>query len=331
MGKQPHTKPRIENDDYTRSTEWIKYNDRPNRDRYGLSLFHWTEERHHGQEAHTPLGFIHRTTDDEAIIMLTKTSHSQTLRSDTPATLRSRSVGGPPATARVCGLMTSVGYVTATFRVVETRIDSKWPDGEQALRPAHAVYQVLHASFDLDPGRALSDEQAEGLRCLAARYRNITNANPPKGGGPPKPSGNGTPTDRSVRSAVESFRKQGGKTSERNWENWASRYDWRNRAAEHDSDLASRRRERMAQELDRAQDDASVLIRAALRTLIELELKVLGYEDRVAVTGKDGGPVKTEHIFQPPKELWDEILLERAKFEALRDGDTDEETSSDSL
>ena len=74
----------------------------------------------------------------------------------------------------------------------------------------------------------------------------------------------------------------------------------------------------MAKELDRAQDDAAVLIRAilakvaeriqgmdaeelaagqipaALRTLIELELKVLGYEDRVALTGKDGqdGPGK---------------------------------------
>ena len=144
------------------------------------------------------------------------------------------------------------------------------------------------------------------------------------------------------------------------------RNGWVNRAAEHDSDLASRRRERMAQELDRAKDDASVLIKAALdkvkeriegmdaeelaagqipsalRTLIELELKVLGYEDRVALTGKDGGPVKTEitgqdggpvktdHIFQPPKELWDEILLERAKFEALRDGDTDEDTADGS-
>ena len=32
------------------------------------------------------------------------------------------------------------------------------------------------------------------------------------------------PLDRSVRAAVESFRKQGGKTSERNWETWASRY-----------------------------------------------------------------------------------------------------------
>ena len=140
----------------------------------------------------------------------------------------------------------------------------------------------------------------------------------------------------------------------RQWKGWSMRNDWVNRAAEHDSDLAPRRRERMAQELDRAKDDASVLIRAALakvaeriqgmdaeelaagqipaalRTLIELELKVLGYEDRVALTGKDGGPVKTDHIFQPPKELWDEILLERAKFEALRDGDTDEDTADDS-
>ena len=145
------------------------------------------------------------------------------------------------------------------------------------------------------------------------------------------------------------------------------RNDWVNRAAEHDSDLASRRRERMAQELEWAQDDALILIRAALgkvaerikgmdaeelaagqipaalRTLIELELKVLGYEDRVALTGKDGGPVKTEitgkdggpvktdHIFQPPKEVWDKMLRKRAEFERLRDGDTDEDTASDSL
>ena len=175
------------------------------------------------------------------------------------------------------------------------------------------------------------------------------------------------PLDRSVRSAVELFRKQGGKTTERNWETWASRYNWRNRAAEHDSDLASRRRERMAKKLEQAQDEAFVLIRAtldkvkeriegmdpeelsagqipaALRTLIELEFKALGYEDRVALTGKDGGPVKTEitgkdggpvktqHVFQPTPELWDEVLRERAEYERLRDGDTDEETSSDSL
>ena len=167
------------------------------------------------------------------------------------------------------------------------------------------------------------------------------------------------PLDRSVRAAVESFRKQGGKTSERNWETWASRYNWRERGLASDSNLASRRRERMEKELDRAKDDASVLIRAilakvaeriqgmdaedlaagqipaALRTLIELELKVLGYEDRVALTGKDGGPVKveakTEHVFQPTQEAWDDVLRKRAEYERLRDGDTDEDTASDSL
>ena len=167
--------------------------------------------------------------------------------------------------------------------------------------------------------------------------------------------------DRSVSAAWG--RKTGGKQ----WERWCTAHDWVNRAAEHDSDLASRRREHTAKELERSQDDALILIRAtlgkvaeriegmdaeelaagqipaALRTLIELEFKVLGYEDRVALTGKDGGPVKTEltgkdsgpvktqHIFQPTQEVWDDVLRERAKFERLRDGDTDEDTVSDSL
>ena len=172
--------------------------------------------------------------------------------------------------------------------------------------------------------------------------------------------------DRSVLAAREGHQKD-TKGTLRQWKGWSMRDDWVNRAAEHDSDLASRRRERMAKEVERAQDDAFVLIRAtldkvkeriegmdpeelaagqipaALRTLIELELKVLGYEDRVVLTGKDGGPVKTEitgkdggpvktqHIFQPTQEAWDEVLRIRAEFERLRDGDTDEDTAADSL
>ena len=85
-----------------------------------------------------------------------------------------------------------------------------------------------------------------------------------------------------------------------------------------------------------AEELAAGQIPAALRTLIELELKVLGYEDRVALTGKGGGPVKTDHTagrshIQPSKEVWDDILRKRAEFERLRDGDTDEDTASDSL
>ena len=165
--------------------------------------------------------------------------------------------------------------------------------------------------------------------------------------------------DRTIVAAVVEHRYIGGKASVRNWETWASRYNWRNRAAEHDSDLASRRRERMAKELERAQDNAVVLTRAfnfkiaerikgmdpedltagqipaALKTLFELEFKALGYEDRVALTGKDGGPVtmeaKTEHVFQPTQEAWDEVVRIRTEYERLLDGGTGEETASDSL
>ena len=172
--------------------------------------------------------------------------------------------------------------------------------------------------------------------------------------------------DRSVSAARERHQRD-TKGTLRQWKGWSMRNGWVNRAAEHDSDLASRRREHMAKKLEQAQDEAFVLIRAALdkvkeriegmdpeelsagqipaalRTLIELEFKALGYEDRVAltgkdggqvkteITGKDGGPVKTQHVFQPTQEAWDEVLRERAEYERLRDGDTDEETASDSL
>ena len=164
--------------------------------------------------------------------------------------------------------------------------------------------------------------------------------------------------DRSVPAARERHQRD-TKGTLRQWKGWSMRNGWVNRAAEHDSDLASRRREHTAKEMERAQDDAVVLIRAALakvaeriqgmdaeelaagqipaalRTLIELEFKVLGYEDRVALTGKGGGSVKveakTQHVFQPSKEVWDDILRVRAEVEKLRDGDTDEDTVSDSL
>ena len=59
------------------------------------------------------------------------------------------------------------------------------------------------------------------------------------------------------------------------------------------------------------------------------------YGKRTELTGKDGGPVKveakTEHVFQPTPELWDEVVRKRAEFERLRDGDRDEYTSPDSL
>ena len=142
-----------------------------------------------------PLGFIDRTTNDGAIIMLTRPSDSHDLRTETPVTLRSRSTGQTPATARVRGIITSVGYVTATFQVVEINTTPDWPDGEQVLRKGIPVYQALADSFQPDPARTLSKEQADSLSRLAARYREIARPQRPKAVTPHQPPRNGTTPD----------------------------------------------------------------------------------------------------------------------------------------
>ena len=61
--------------------------------------------------------------------------------------------------------------------------------------------------------------------------------------------------DRSVLAARERHQRD-TKGTLRQWKGWSMRNGWVSRAAEHDSDLPSRRRERMAKEMERAQDDA---------------------------------------------------------------------------
>ena len=142
-----------------------------------------------------PLGFIDRTTDDEAIIMLTKPSGSHDLRLGTSVTLQSRSKGLTTATARVRGIITAVGYATATFKVMETQRKPDWPESENVLRNGIPVYQALPDSFTPDPARTLSREQAESLDRLAARYREITHPRPPTTVIPRQPPRNGRHPD----------------------------------------------------------------------------------------------------------------------------------------
>ena len=121
-----------------------------------------------------PLGFIDRTTDDGAIIMLTNPSESHNILPETPVTVRGRNTGTTRATARVRGAITSVGYVTATFKAVEASRTPDWPPDQPVLQRGLPVYQALPDSFKPDPTRTLTDEQAADLDRLAARYREIT-------------------------------------------------------------------------------------------------------------------------------------------------------------
>ena len=127
-----------------------------------------------------PLGFIDRTTDDGAIIMLTRPSDSHNIQPETPVTLRTRNAGATPAMARVRGVITTVGYVTATFKTVETNKTPTWPQDQPVLRRGLPVYQALPDSFKPDPARTLTPEQAASLDRLASRYREITKPQRPR-------------------------------------------------------------------------------------------------------------------------------------------------------
>ena len=120
-----------------------------------------------------------------------------------------------------------------------------------------------------------------------------------------------------------------GKRAARRWYSWSSQYEWTARAGVHDAELSSRRREKRAKALDEAQDRLAEIAEKALRRATErlesmdaeeiaasvipqwikvpgeLQLKALGYEERVAVSGPDGGPVQVEQTVDFAKLLAD--------------------------
>ena len=132
--------------------------------------------------------------------------------------------------------------------------------------------------------------------------------------------------------------KRGARRGASRWMQWSAANDWILRVAAHDSDLARRRRARMAAELERAQDDAVSMARVILgkvvqrlgtlkvedlpiaslhhwfKTATDVELKALGHEERQAVrfTDEDGASVI-------PRV---EVLFRKAPG-APPDGDTD--------
>ncbi len=120
-----------------------------------------------------PLGFIYRKTEAGTVFLLTNPGESKNLRPDTPVTVWTYSPEHL-ALGKVRGLITAVGYTTATFSAVETTTDPRWPSDEEVLRPKTPVFLALNESFDPDPSRMLTQEQANRMEAYARLYSDRT-------------------------------------------------------------------------------------------------------------------------------------------------------------
>ena len=125
-----------------------------------------------------PLGFVYRKTEAGTILLLTNPGEPQNLKPDTPVTVWTYSPEHL-ALGKVRGLITAVGYTTATFSSVETSLDARWPQDQDVLRPNAPVFLAQEGSFEPDLSRMLTPEQAGAIQKVAKRYREITKPSEP--------------------------------------------------------------------------------------------------------------------------------------------------------
>ena len=102
------------------------------------------------------------------------------------------------------------------------------------------------------------------------------------------------------------------------WQTWSSENRWVARAEAYDNHQAEIRRQRRQRELEEALDDQAVLsnallqraanrirnlnpqsipvavLPALLRTASQMQLRALGHEEKLAISGPDGGPIQHE-------------------------------------
>ena len=124
-----------------------------------------------------PFGFIKQATEDGAIFTLSNVQDSANLSQGAPVTVW-RYSPEHLALAKIRGLITAVGYVTATFRTVQSTIDPRWPEEEQILRDRTPVYLALEGTFEPHPGRMLTQEKVNRLRSFGLQYRNLKGGDP---------------------------------------------------------------------------------------------------------------------------------------------------------
>ena len=124
-----------------------------------------------------PFGFIKQVTEDGAIFTLSNSQDSENLRPNTPVTVWRYSTERL-ALAKIRGLISAVGYVTATFRTVESAIDARWPEELEILRERTPVYLTLEDTFEPDPRHMLTQEQADRMQSFGQDYRKLKSGNP---------------------------------------------------------------------------------------------------------------------------------------------------------
>ena len=120
-----------------------------------------------------PLGFIDRSTDKGTIFLLANPEDSLGLKLDTPVTVW-RYSQEHLALAKLRGIITAVGYTTATFATLESQTDPRWPEDEPIIVSAAPVFMALEGSYDPDTARKITPEKAEAFQRYAKRYAELT-------------------------------------------------------------------------------------------------------------------------------------------------------------
>ena len=120
-----------------------------------------------------PLGFIDRSTETGATFILTNPEDSLSLSTGTHVTVW-RYSPEQLAIAKLRGYVSAVGYTTATFTTIEHQQDPRWPEDLTVVRATAPVFLALENSFEPDPERKLTPEQAKAMRRLATRYAELT-------------------------------------------------------------------------------------------------------------------------------------------------------------
>ena len=119
-----------------------------------------------------PLGFVERTTQDGALIMLTRPKESVTLKPGTPVTAW-RYSRRHLALAKARGKISEVGYTSATVTTLETWTDSRWPLKEAILIRKTPVYLAVPDSFEPDLSQMITQDDTDAFDRLAEQRTQV--------------------------------------------------------------------------------------------------------------------------------------------------------------